>query len=119
MAGKGRRTAARQGELSRRRKKTQRGPSGIPGTALPQAQGGNGPALAVEGAGALAATVAEPQQAAPTPEPQARPAPQARGQGRTRGERPAAYNYVGAEVRRIAVLATVAVAALVGLSFAI
>jgi hypothetical protein len=37
--------------------------------------------------------------------------------GRQRGERPAAYNYVGAELRRIGALATVVVAALVAISF--
>ena len=37
--------------------------------------------------------------------------------GRPRGERPAAYNYVGSELRRIGVLATVVVAALVAISF--
>ena len=61
--------------------------------------------------------VAEPQQAVPVAEPNPRPAEQPRPQARVRGERPAAYSYVGAELRRIGVLATVAVAALVALSF--
>ena len=33
MAGKGRRAASRQAQLNRKRKKTQKGPSGIPSTA--------------------------------------------------------------------------------------
>ena len=126
MAGKARRAAARQSELSRRRKKSQRGPSGIPSAAprSPQPTGGNSAALAVEGAaaisGAATAAVAEPVQDSSAAEPAApRPAQQVRSRGRTRGERPTAYNYVGSEVRRIAALTSVAVAALVALSFVI
>ena len=127
MAGKARRAAARQGELSRKRKKGQRGPSGIPATGTgPLVQsnsGGAAAALAIEGATSISTTAAAPEQgrsaasatAAAAPSPAA--ASQSRSQGRHRGERPAAYNYVGAELRRIGVLATVAVAALVALSF--
>ena len=126
MAGKSRRVASRQGELSRRRKRAQRGPSGIPANPprqQPQPNGGGAAALAVEGAGSgSASSVAVAQQAPPAPAPAAseRPSPQSavqsRGQGRTRGERPAAYNYVGAEVRRIGLLSTVVVAALIAIS---
>ena len=118
MAGKARRAAARQGELARRRKKGQRGPSGVPSSEPHPTQrtsNGSTPALAMEAAGAVvsAATAAEPEQ-----RPQvAAPAAQPRVQGRQRGERPAAYNYVGTELRRIGVLATVVVAVLVALSF--
>ena len=124
MAGKSRRVASRQGELSRRRKRAQRGPSGIPATpARPQPQeNGGGAVLAVEAA-VSGASPAVAQQAAPAPTPAAteRPAPQSsvgqnRGQGRTRGERPAAYNYVGSELRRIGILSTVVVAALIAIS---
>ena len=73
--------------------------------------------MAMEAAGAVstASVAAEAKQpaAAPAPRPITPPRPQAR----LRGERPAAYNFVGAELRRIGVLATVAVAALVALSF--
>ncbi len=121
MAGKARRAAARQGQLTRKRKKSQRGPSGIPSTTVVD----NEPRIgsAVDGAG----DTAEGQEngatdvdgvAAPEPVP-SRPnrpytAPKAtaanrssrldsapQGTGRIRGERPAAYNYVGAELRRI------------------
>ena len=124
MAGKSRRVASRQGELSRRRKRAQRGPSGIPATpARPQPQeNGGGGVLAVEAA-VSGASPAVAQQAAParTPAAAERPAPQSsasqnRGQGRTRGERPAAYNYVGSELRRIGILSTVVVAALIAIS---
>ena len=123
MAGKSRRVASRQGELSRRRKRAQRGPSGIPATpARPQPQENGGGVLAVEAA-VSGASPAVAQQAAPAPTPAAaeRPAPESsvgqnRGQGRTRGERPAAYNYVGSELRRIGILSTVVVAALIAIS---
>ena len=125
MAGKSRRVASRQGELSRRRKRAQRGPSGIPSTpARPQPQpNGGAAALAVEAAGSAgAASVTVAQQATPAPPPSAteRPSPQSsarpKGQGRSRGERPAAYNYVGAELRRIGLLSTVVLAALIAIS---
>ena len=124
MAGKSRRVASRQGELSRRRKRAQRGPSGIPATPArpqPQHNGGGAAALAVEAAGS-AAPAAVAQQAAPAPAPAAaerqspQSAVQARGQGRPRGERPTAYNYVGSELRRIGILSTVVVAALIAIS---
>lgn len=124
MAGKSRRVASRQGELSRRRKRPQRGPSGIPATPVrPQPPQEGGSALAVEAAAVSGNSPAVAQQAAPAPTSAAaeRPAPQSgagqnRGQGRTRGERPAAYNYVGAELRRIGILSTVVVAALIAIS---
>lgn len=154
MADKGRRAAARQGQLSRRRKKGQRGPSGIP-----QIQHPGGPAAfgastgsiaetrdaaasaaaesdsdsATATATATAAPAAAPRRAgaAPGRAPAATapassngaaataPASAApRGQTaprspRVRNERPPAYNYVGAELRRIGVLSLSVVAALV------
>lgn len=128
MAGKSRRVASRQGELSRRRKRAQRGPSGIPAAQAspqPQQNGGGAAAIAVEPA-VTATAPATAQQATPAPTATAstaaeRPATQSgvqprRGQGRLRGERPAAYNYVGAELRRIGILSTVVVAALIVIS---
>ena len=124
MAGKSRRVASRQGELSRRRKRAQRGPSGIPATpAHPQSQeNGGGAVLAVEAAvGGGSPAVAQQAAPAPTPAAAERPASQgsavqSRGQGRVRGERPAAYNYVGAELRRIGILSTVVLAALIAIA---
>ncbi len=125
MAGKAKRAAARQGELSRRRKKGQRGPSGAPPTAPQQPPNGGGATLAMEAAGtvSVASGAGELEQAtaaaapAPAPAPAPQPTAQPRPPARQRGERPAAYGFVGAELRRIGVLATVAVAALVALSF--
>lgn len=151
MADKGRRAAARQGQLSRRRKKGQRGPSGIP-----QIQHPGGPAAFGASTGSIAETrdaaaaaaesdadsatataTAAPSPAtrragaAPGRAPAASPAPSGngaaaaapasaapRGQAaprspRSRNERPPAYNYVGAELRRIGVLSLSVVAALV------
>ena len=76
----------------------------------------------MEAAGAVSApaAVAEPQPApAPADAPVQQAPAQPRGVSRQRGERPAAYNYVGSEMRRIGVLATVVVAALVAISFVI
>ncbi len=130
MAGKGRRTASRQAGLNRRRKKGAKGPSGIPagaqGVADREDQEPGSAAVGVEDADLDAA---EAQQAngarvvdVPATPRASRPSPVARtprgefagqSQGRLRGERPAAYLYVGAELRRIALLAAVILAALV------
>lgn len=117
---KARRAASRQGQL--KRKKTTKGPSGIPS---PQRQV---TVPETEDSAAIPAGVDEPDidldalaagEAAVAPQPSG-PAPAARtprgefaGQSRLRGERPAAYLYVGAEFRRILALTSVVVAALV------
>ena len=127
MAGKARRAAARQGELSRKKKRGQRGPSGIPAAARTQQQAAEGAAVAVDSAPEpenQAAAAVQPQAAVAAPaaavaRPASQPVAQPRGPGRVRGERPAAYNYVGSELRRIMALSTVVLAALVGLSFVI
>jgi hypothetical protein len=130
MAGKGRRTASRQAELNRRRKKGTKGPSGIPATAQGVADS--------EGREPVAVSVSVEDAELEAPEAQqtngvrvdhvpaapraSRPSPVARtprgefagqGQGRLRGERPAAYLYVGAELRRITLLAGAILVALV------
>ena len=126
MAGKARRAATRQGQL--KRKKNVKGPSGIPtgrrvsAPVAPAADDTTAAPAGVEEADYDASpeeiAVAE---AAVSPQP-ARPSPAARsprgqfagqGQGRLRGERPAAYLYVGSEFRRILVLTSAMVAALV------
>ena len=124
MAGKSRRTASRQSQLQR--KKTTKGPSGIPAgrrVAVPA----NADAAAVPSGTPAGLDEAEFDdldvlaEAAGAPQA-SRPAPAARtprgefagqGQGRLRGERPAAYLYVGAEFRRIGLLTGVILAALV------
>ena len=124
MAGKSRRTASRQSQLQR--KKTTKGPSGIPAgrrVAVPA----NADAAAVPSGTPAGLDEAEFDdldvlaEAAGAPQA-SRPAPAARtprgefagqGQGRLRGERPVAYLYVGAEFRRIGLLTGVILAALV------
>lgn len=131
MAGKSRRVAVRQGQLNRRKKKTQRGPSGIPSPvvtretedepqALPVSKVATpeAPETGVDDLSVLEeaeARVRNEGRRAPRPAPPARGSravgPQ--GPGRFRGEPPAAYNFVGAELRRITILSSVIIAALI------
>ena len=121
MAGKSRRVASRQSQLTRRKKRQQRGPSGIPATA-------GQPVSVVEDTGAVdtaetlpsaspqpaaAATVgatAVPATAAPSP---------TRSPSRSRDERLSAYTYTGPELRRILIMAATGFAALIALTFII
>ena len=136
MAGKGRRTASRQAQLNRKRKRTQKGPSGIPSTAQRVADSDAEEAVAVA-AGVEDAELEAPEAQetdgatgvpavpvgdVPATPRASRPPPVVRtprgefagqGQGRLRGERPAAYLYVGAEFRRIMVLTGAILAALI------
>ena len=128
MAGKARRAASRQGQLNRKRKRTQKGPSGIPASPRNAVADAEEEAVAVaagvETAEAESSESGESVATAPAEAPSpARPAPAARTprgdvsvqgqQGRLRGERPAAYLYVGAEVLRIGFLAGAVLAALI------
>ena len=152
MAGKARRAAARQGQLNRKRKKSQRGPTGIPNAAVADNETLDSNALdgdaldnkATVGSAIESTTdsaidpVAEPENGvasaeavatqAPTTATRARPGTSSRGgpaagnartgavpqgSGRIRGERPAAYDYVGAELRRISVLSVSVIAVLI------
>lgn len=129
MAGKGRRTASRQAELNRRRKQNVKGPSGIPanspGRADPEELESDEVSVGVEDTEIEATEEAqsEGQMAGATSTAKAsRPSPVARtprgefagqGQGRLRGERPAAYLYVGSELRRISLLTGSIIAALI------
>ena len=130
MAGKGRRAASRQAELNRRRKRGSKGPSGIPANAqrvaYPEGQESLDASVGVED---VELDAPETQQAngvrvddVPAASRGSRPSPVARsprgefagqGQGRLRGERPAAYLYVGAELRRILLLTGAILIALV------
>ncbi|MDP7587258.1 MAG: hypothetical protein QGI76_04755 [Dehalococcoidia bacterium] len=122
MAGKSRRTASRQSQL--KRKKNTKGPSGIPSGRRVATPVDDNEAVAVP-AGVeqdeFDAEAMEEAEAAVAPRP-SRPSPVARtprgefagqGQGRLRGERPAAYLYVGSEFRRILVLTSAMIGALV------
>ena len=121
MAGKSRRTASRQSQL--KRKKTAKGPSGIPtGRRVAVPTEADEPVAVPAGVeeAEFDAEAMEAAEAAVAPRP-SRPSPVAArtprgefaGQGRLRGERPAAYLYVGAEFRRIMLLASAIIAALV------
>ena len=116
MAGKSRRVAARQAQLNRRRKKQQRGPSGIPAVLRPSD----------DGAGAEPVSQPAVATADPSPEPAARPSPRpptarASGHGRPapspREQNVPAAQYMGPEIRRIAAMAGTAFALLVVLKF--
>ena len=121
MAGKSRRTASRQSQL--KRKKPIKGPSGIPSSqsvATPVDDEPVAVPASVEEA-EFDGEAMEAAEAAVAPRP-SRPSPVARtprgefvgqGQGRIRGERPAAYLYVRAEFRRILVLTSAMIAALI------
>jgi hypothetical protein len=119
---KARRAASRQGQL--KRKKSIKGPSGIPSTqrmgTVPETDDSAAVPAGVDeadidadalaaGEAAVAPQASRPASAARTPRGEFA----GQGQGRLRGERPAAYLYVGAEFRRILVLSSAMVAALV------
>lgn len=113
MPGKARRVASRQAQLNRRRKRQQRGPSGIP---PPPPVGTDVDGRAIDATGVAQATGAteavhiterpRPGSAAARPTPAARPF-------RVRGERPSTYNYVGSEFRRILIIAGSVVAIII------
>ena len=121
MAGKARRAASRQGQLKRR--KQTKGPSGIPSTvrrgAIPETD--ETPIIPndttetnmnPEGLSAVAVAT-EPSVSRTASGRTPRGEFSAYGQSRLRGERPAAYLYVGAEFRRILTLTSAIVTALV------
>ena len=113
MPSKGKKVAARQNNLRRRRGGANRpAPVGNPAAAPPVASG----AVATESDRASATATATTQ--APTASQSAtatgRPASAPRGR---RFERPAAYNYVGSELTRIGIFSSVLVVVLVAVSF--
>ena len=112
MPGKGRRMASRQAELGRRRRRQNRASAAV--AAPPAGPSPNAaPVAETQGASDAPAARETPQQQRPAPAP-AQPAP-----GRSRGDRPAAYNYMVPEVRRISIMAGVLLLGLIALSFVI
>jgi hypothetical protein len=111
MAGKARRVASRQAQLGRRRKRQAKGPSGVPLAETALTTDADEPST---GAGLQA-----PESSVPVPSPTPAPAPVDPGPApprpavrtssetfaRVRGERPPAQNYIGAELKRILVMA--------------
>ncbi len=122
MPGKARRVASRQAQLNQRRKKQQRGPRGIP-VAQPVVSPEDGQAD-------LGVATQIPESAAPTsaPSPRAQPTPAAARTGpatgslapsRVRREYTTSTNYIGAELRRILVMAGVVLVVLAALTFVV
>lgn len=111
MAGKAHRVASRQGQLSRKRKKPQRGAADpVSDVRNPAEVAGNG-----DGINTPRTLEETPPPVAPAPSTKRSRAPVMadqpskgpRAPSRTRGERPAAYNYTGSELRRILSFVTV------------
>lgn len=125
MAGKSRRVASRQAQLSRRRKKQQKGVGGssievhAPVEVDGQAAETTTPRETV--ASSLPPSPTPTAPAAPSrvtaPAASAQPAPAPRAPGRSRVERPATQNYVGAEMRRILLMASGVLGTIVVLGF--
>ena len=105
--GRSRRAAARQTQLGQRKKRQGRGPSGVPSVSIPDAAQER---ASDDGADPLAEKL--PQ--ASRPPTAGAQAPSLRRQVEPR---PTVYNYVRAEVKRIAALAAGVLAILIALSF--
>ena len=106
---RGKKVAARQAQLSKRKKRG-RGPSGIP--TMTAAQRRTQP---VDSPQPSASADATPTQTAPAAAVAASPAPQATAAVSAR--QPLVYSYVGNEMRRILILSGVIIVAIVALSF--
>ena len=118
MAGRARRVASRQGQLNRKRKRQQRGPSGIPvATDVPVQEDeqvdsvADGPSTPSSVPAASTAGQAPPVAARAAPESRPPAAP------RLRRDQMSSATYVGPEVRRILAMAGVILVALFVLAF--
>ena len=120
MPAKGKRVAARQAQLNRRRRRQDRSaPEVVASTA--RQEGGSPAATMVSPTAAASATAAPSADAAqrqsqPSPAP-ARPVAAAAPQGRN--TQPLAYAHLARELRRILILAGIVTAVLLSVSFAI
>lgn len=110
MPGKGRRVASSQARLNQRRRRTGRGPSGIPapGTTLAGSQPSRGVTPQTSGK-AAAGIEGDRREGQPVPTSPLRTLP------RARAEVPASYKYVGPELRRILAFAGVVLVILIAL----
>ena len=113
MPGKGRRVASRQAQLGRRRRKPARPDGGIPSSQAPAAVAESQTVDAVDTQPERpVAPVGVSREAVP-----ARPVPAVSPRvPRSRIERPAAYNYVAAEVRRILIMSGILLVVLIFLA---
>ena len=114
MPSKGKRVASRQNNLRKRRGAATRNPAARPNIPAAATAVADRPAAASAGSPAATATAPASAAPAPAPAPTARPASQPRGR---RFERPAAYNHVGSELKRIGIFSGVLVVVLVAVSF--
>jgi len=106
MPGKARRVASRQAQLNRR-KRQQRGPSGIPAV---EATAATEDQQSAEETASQANGVVNSSEAAPaatTATSVARAAPRPAGPGRLRRDHVASASYIGAELRRILIMGSV------------
>jgi len=116
MPGKARRVASHQAQLNRR-KRQQRGPSGIPAvdatvaTEDPQADEDTSSSQA-NGTAETTQVVATATRS-PAPAPGDTRAARPMGAGRLRREQVSSANYVGSEVRRILIIASVVLAVII------
>jgi len=114
MPGKARRVASRQAQLNRR-KRQQRGPSGIPAVEATEDQ------QSAEETASQANGVVNSSEAtadAPAATAAAR-APRPAGPGRLRREHVASANYIGAELRRILIMGSVILVVLIVLGITV
>ena len=109
MPSRGKRVAARQNNLRRRRNNTNRSNPNAGGRPTAVAEPDTAPA-AVATSASPAASAAPAGAGRPIGRPDAQP------RGR-RFDRPAAYNHVGSELRRIGIFSGVLVVVLVAVSF--
>ena len=119
MPDRARRVASRQGQLNRRRKRQQRGPSGIPvATAVPVEEDEHADSVATGPANAPASIPAA-STAGQAPPVAARAAPASRPSAgpRLRRDQASSVNYVARELRRILAMAGVVFVVLIVLAF--
>jgi hypothetical protein len=118
MAGKSRRVASRHAQLTRRKKRQQRGPSGIPIYEREPVTVGVATGEDVSAGSSSDETLpgaVSRSTAQTTPAPTARSP--IRSSSRSRGERPSAYTYAVPELRRILIMGVTGFAVLVVLKF--
>ncbi|HEU0020695.1 MAG TPA: hypothetical protein VFR55_03345 [Dehalococcoidia bacterium] len=115
MPGKGRRVASRQAELGKRRRRQGR----VAGSVV---TGGSEAGVATPAQSSVANGVRESPAVARKAESLAQPRPTSpqphRGPARARLDRPAAYNYVIPELRRVLILSGALLVILIGISIA-
>ncbi len=117
MPGKARRVASRQAQLNRR-KRQQRGPSGIPAVEATAATEDQQSAEETASQANGVVNSSEATAAAPAATVAAR-APRPAGAGRLRREHVASANYIGAELRRILIMASVVLVVIIVLGITV